>query len=84
MKMLKPYETVIYKDRIIERQLHKQVPATTGEGVVSVPDGAERVTYAVILDEHQITCMARVAARSKGQQAKDGPLRVVIQSRERI
>jgi hypothetical protein len=81
--------TVIYPKLRTTRERHKQVPATfapgvQGHGVTSVPDGMEEVIYEVSLDFDAVACMARRAAKSRGQKSVDGPLTVKVLKRTRL
>jgi len=49
-----------------------------------VEDGAESVSFSVLLDVRAVLSMVRQAARNKGGSSRDGALRVVITRRVKL
>lgn len=81
---------VLYEGVSTRREIRKQVPVEitleqgTATGTSSVADGYEEVLFNVQLDMEEVHCMARRAAKSKGQKSTDGPVRVIVTSRKRV
>jgi len=77
---------------VTTRQRTKRVPLEAmkldgggvATGFTTVADGLEQIEYEVYLDGDELNGMARKAARSKGRQSVDGPIKVVVISKKRI
>jgi hypothetical protein len=76
--------TVIRENQKQMIEVRKRVPATTGIGFTSVPDGTAMVTYAVLLNEGMLLQLAEKAARNASQRSSVGPLTVVVDSIQKI
>jgi hypothetical protein len=76
--------TVIYPKADTTRELYKDLPVVTDDGLSWEPDGEEEIWYEVSVDLAAVHDLARRAAGNSGQVSCAGPLRVRILNLARI